>query len=117
MAGSARKVGEGLKEALGAPGKKDRALQSFRALTLFQRLPDGLQVSPRQTLLQRLAQQVGRVQGRNRADLARAGVVLAPAAPGPGDPVLQAQQRLGRRPAEAYEDVRVGQLDLALDER
>ena len=57
------------------------------------------------------------MEGRHRADLARAGVEREPAAARLGDAVLGRQQRLGRRIAQADQHVGIGELDLALDER
>jgi len=54
--------------------------------------------------------------GRERANLAAAGVKFEPAAARSGDPFLGSEQRLRRRLSETDEDVGVGELDLAADE-
>ena len=53
----------------------------------------------------------------DRADHARAGVVVEPAAAGLHDALARRQQGLGRGIAERHQHVRIDQLDLALDER
>ena len=66
--------------------------------------------------MQRAAQQESRVEGRQRADLTAAGVERIPAPAGARNAVLDAEQRLHRRAAEAEQKVRVGELNLAADE-
>src|SRR5882757_6009478 len=66
-----------------------------------ERLLDRQKVSPGEALLQRLAQQIRRMQGRERADLARAGVMGEPASAGLEDAVLGIEQGGRRRPAHA----------------
>src|SRR5947207_11856228 len=82
-----------------------------------ERLLDRQEIAPCEALLQRLAQQIGRVERRDRADLARAGVECEPAAAGLEDTLARAEQRLGGRAAEADQHVRIGELDLAAHER
>src|SRR5262245_21883370 len=53
------------------------------------------------------------MERRDRADLARSGVEIEPAPARTFDALLAAEQRLRRRPAEAHEKVRIGELDLA----
>src|SRR5262245_63630513 len=76
-------------------------------------LLDREKIPPGKALLQRLAQEICRMQRRHRADLARAGVKGEPAPARLEDAVLAVEQRLGRRIAEADQDVGVGELDLA----
>src|SRR5262245_18752223 len=59
----------------------DARLSGTRGLSLgsAQRLPDLQKILPDLPLRQRLPQQIGRVQGRDRFDLARAGVEREPA--------------------------------------
>src|SRR5262249_32581148 len=78
-----------------------------------QRLFDREKIPPGKALLQRLAQEISGMQRRHRADLARAGVKGEPAPARLEDAVLAVEQRLGRRIAEADQDVGVGELDLA----
>ena len=84
---------------------------------LAQRLLDREKIAPGEALLQRRAQQIGRMEGRDGADLARAGMEVEPAPARALDAFLDAEQRLRRRAAEADQHVRIGELDLALDER
>src|SRR5258706_12501626 len=89
-----------------------------RVLSLLrQRRPGRLEVAPREPLFERRAQQIGRVEGRDGANFPRAGMIDAPPAARPADALGQAEQRGGRRAAEAHQDVGIGQFDLALDER
>ena len=57
------------------------------------------------------------MQRRERADLARAGLIRKPASAGLENSLLLFEKRLRRRAAQAYQDVRIGELDLAPDER
>ena len=69
--------------------------------------PQGLEIAPAETLLQRLAQEIGRVQRRQGTDLAPIlGLVGEPAAAGAQDALLDAEQVLGRGPAEAEQEFR-----------
>jgi len=85
--------------------------------SLRQRLGDRAEILPGHPLVGRRAQQIGRVEGRDRADLAAAGVVVEPFAAGAHDAFAGCQQGLGRRIAERHQHVRVHQFDLTLDER
>jgi hypothetical protein len=68
----------------------------MRAVRLLrQRLLDGQEIPPRETLLQRRAQQVGGVEARNGADFAGAGVIGVPASARPADALLDAERGLG----------------------
>src|SRR6266567_3175582 len=80
-------------------------------------LLDREKIPPGKALLQRLAQEICRMQRRHRADLAGAGVKGEPAPARLEDTVLAVEQRLGRRIAEADQYVGVGELDLAQRER
>src|SRR5690348_12649073 len=57
------------------------------------------------------------MKGGERADFAPAGIVRKPAAARPRDAVLDAKQRLHRRSAETDQKIRIGELDLAANER
>src|SRR3954449_2850852 len=78
-----------------------------------QRLFDCQKIPPGKALLHRLEQQIGGMQRGNRADLTRAGMERQPASAGLKDTVLAVEQRLRRRTAEAHQNVRVGEFDLA----
>jgi hypothetical protein len=80
-------------------------------------LLDRQEIAIDQPLRRRRAQQIGRVEGGERLDLARAGVELEPAAARLGDAFGNTEQRLRRRPAQAHQQVGIGELDLAADER
>src|SRR5262249_16638420 len=82
-----------------------------------QRLFDREKIPPGKTLLQRLAQEISRMQRRYRADLARAGLKRKPTPTGLEDTVFAVEQRLRRRAAETDQDVRVGKFDLTQRER
>ena len=82
-----------------------------------QRLLDRQKIPPGEPLLQRAAQQKGRVERRHGADFARAGVEGEPAPARSRDAFLDAEQRLRRGLAEADQKVGIGELDLAPDER
>src|SRR5208282_6649283 len=87
------------------------------AKLLRERLFDRQKIAPRQPFLQRAAQQKGGMVGRQRADLAAAGVEFEPAAARSCDPFLGLEQSLRRRLAEADQNIGVGELDLAADKR
>ena len=57
-----------------------------------------------------------RMEGRQHADHARAGVIVEPAPARAHDAFASAEQGLGRGIAERHQHVRIDQLDLALDE-
>src|ERR1700738_655017 len=59
-----------------------------------QRLLDREEIAPREAFLERRAQQIGRMEGRECADLARAGWIGEPAAARALDPLPGAEQRL-----------------------
>src|SRR5262245_46642106 len=63
-------------------------------LTCLKRLLDRQQITPGEALLQRRAQQIGWMERRDRADLARAGVEREPASARALDAFLHAEQRL-----------------------
>src|SRR5215467_12285773 len=81
-----------------------------------QRLADCQKIPPREPLLERRAQQIGRMERRNGADFARAGMIVAPAAARSADAVRDAEQGGTGGAAEAHQDVRIGKFDLSLDE-
>src|SRR3984957_8385868 len=78
-----------------------------------QRLLDRQEIPPSQPLLQRLAQQIGRMKGGGGADFTAAGVEREPASARLEDSVAAAEQRLCRWSAETDQHVRIDQLDLA----
>ena len=82
-----------------------------------QRFRDRAQILPGHPLVGRRAQQIGRMEGGQRADHAGAGVVIEPAPAGLHDALAGRQQGLGRGIAERHQHVRIHQFDLALDER
>ena len=56
------------------------------------------------------------MESRQCADLPLAGLEIEPASARLGDALLDAEQRLRRRSAEADQDIGIGELDLAQDE-
>ena len=78
----------------------------FAVTGLAERLLDRQEVAPGKPLLQRAAQQEGRMKGRHGADFAFSGVEGEPAPARLGDAFLDAEQRLRRRAAEADQNVR-----------
>src|SRR5262245_50950959 len=79
---------------------------------LFQRQ----KITPSKPLLQRTAQQKGRVKGGERPDLTASGVVFEPAPARFGDSFFGRKQRLRCRLPETDEDIGIGKLDLPMDE-
>src|SRR5262245_4094688 len=71
-----------------------------------------LDVVPYQALVPRIAQEVGRMEGRHQLDA----VEIEPLAAQPGDRGLGAQQRLGRELPERDHDFGSNQLDLPAQE-
>src|SRR5262245_48755028 len=96
-----------------------RSQQSSRSSLhcLAERLLDRKEVAPGEPLLQRLPQQIGGMQGCDGADFAPSRPEREPAPARLEDAVADVEQGLGRWPAEADQDVRIGQLDLAQSER
>src|SRR6476646_2731502 len=74
---------------------------------------DRQKLAPRETFLQRLAQQIRRMQRRDRPDLARSGLVGEPASAGFEDSIPDIEQGLRRWSAHAHQYIRAGELDLA----
>src|SRR6266699_2946776 len=106
-------------KSIGAP--RGRTLNGDRAWKvpriglsgLAERLFEREEIAPGEAFFQGRAQQVCGMERGDRADFARAGVEAEPAPARALDPFLDAEQRLGGGSAEADEDVRVGELDLA----
>src|SRR5262252_119612 len=82
-----------------------------------QRLLERQKISPGKPLLQRAAQQKGRMKSCQCADFATPGVVGKPAPARARNAVFDAKQRLHGRAAKTNEKVRIGEFDLAADER
>src|SRR3954464_6248130 len=74
---------------------------------------DRQKIAPRETFLQRLAQQIRRMQRCDGPDLARSGLVGEPASASFEDPVLDIEKGLRRWPAHAHQHIGAGELDLA----
>ncbi len=105
-------------EAPGAEIRERRSrIAAFPGYHSRQRLLDRQEIPPGQPLLQRLAQQIGRMQRGGGADFTAAGVEREPAPARLEDSVAAAEQRLRRWPAETDQHVRIDQLDLAQRER
>src|SRR6266849_957448 len=94
-----------------------RASVARSTLSGRQRLFDCEKIPPSEALLRRLAQEIGRMKRREGADLARTGLIGKPTTAGLEDSIPHVEERLCGRAAQAYQDVRIGKLDLALDER
>src|SRR5450755_2798319 len=83
-----------------------------QALLPRKRLLDGQEIAPDEAFFDRVAQEIGRVEARDGADLAGAGVIGVPAPARSFDAFLDAEQRLRRRTTEADQHIGIGQLDL-----
>src|SRR4029079_6958268 len=101
--------------AASAHGRVSSAL--FQGGRLLQRLCDRAQILPRHALVPGRAQEIGRVESGDRADDARAGVVLEPTPTSFHDALARLQQRLRGRVAKRDQHIRIYQFDLTLDER
>src|SRR5215470_1182190 len=87
------------------------------ALATRQRFLQRQKISPSKALLQRAAQEKGRVKRGQCANFAPPGVVGKPATARTRDPVLDAKQRLHRRTAKTDQNLGIGEFDLAPYER
>src|ERR671911_383587 len=87
-----------------------------RSPFLVERAAQRAQIAPGEPLLERAAQEIGGVERRERADLALAKPVGEPAPAGAQDAVLDPEQLARGRAADADQEIRVRELDLAFQE-
>src|SRR6516225_3036992 len=81
-----------------------------------QRFLQRQKIPPGKALLQRAAQQKGRMKRGQGADFAPPGVVGKPASTRTRNPILDAEQRLHCWPTKTDQNIGIGELDLPADE-